>query len=116
MVWDYRVVKTKVHGEINYGIHETYYGNGAEEIPENASTEFLDGLGVSFQEHPTTVSIDDDEDWSRCLNDVNPRRQLRGVLLRMLAACDKPVIDGTAEGAEVGTYQLDTPLSSLNLK
>lgn len=113
MVWNYRVVKSKVQDEIFYGIHETYYGMGDEDIPRGSSTEFLDGLGVSFQEHPATAVVSD-------IDDEDPRVVLRGALLRMLAACDKPVIDGTAEGEEVevstGTYQLDSSFVEMQEK
>lgn len=84
MVWNYRIVKTLIRDEVFYGIHEVYYGDGTEEIPEGATQEVLDRLGHSWTEHPCDVSSDDPSD-------------LRKILTKMLVACDKPVIDGTSE-------------------
>jgi hypothetical protein len=82
VVWNYRIVKTQSKGETLYGIHEVYYGDGEEEIPEGASQQVLDRLGHSWTENPCDVTSDDPS-------------YLRVILQRMLLACDKPIVDGS---------------------
>ena len=82
MVWNYRIVKTQVQDEIRHGIHEVYYGTGEEEIPEGASQEELDKLGISWTENPVTVDTFDDPEG------------IKDILRKMLKACDKPIVDG----------------------
>jgi len=82
MVWNYRIVKTEIQGEIRHAIHGVFYGTGEEEIPENYSQEDLDLLGLSWTEDPITVATDEDP------------ATLKETLLQMLKACDKPIVNG----------------------
>ena len=67
MGWTYRIVKTKVKGEIRYGIHEVHTDDGE----------------LSWTKNPVTVDT------------FYYPEDLREILENMLKACDKPIVDGT---------------------
>lgn len=89
MVWNYRIVKTKVDNiMIRYAIHEVYYSSEDTSLP----VEELDRMGVSWTEEP--IAPESFVMFGESDNPEEEKKHIHDTLLRMLCACNEPIING----------------------
>jgi hypothetical protein len=90
MSWSYRIVKNKFKDGVRYAIHEAYYGQPEDDL-KTGNIEELDRHGISWTENP--VGAETFIDSGDVDNPEEQREYIRGILTKMLKACDYPMVD-----------------------